>query len=118
MRKWFADHEAVKKAREQMTPEQRKFAEVEQSLVQQHDVWKRKSLVVVGGVTFRTTPPRPTRLAGEVRPQTVRPPTPQTEVQSTESQIEVRPQTTLHVKPGTSQPQAGVTVPEVLPPKV
>lgn len=37
MRKWYADKDAAKKAWEQMTPEQRKQAEISWSLAKQHE---------------------------------------------------------------------------------
>ncbi|KAL6209997.1 hypothetical protein ACLB2K_020935 [Fragaria x ananassa] len=40
MRKWYAEKNAAKVAWEQMTPEQRKQAEISQSLAKQHEVWR------------------------------------------------------------------------------
>ena len=39
MHKWYAERDAAKKAWEQMTPEQRKQAEILWSLAKQHEAW-------------------------------------------------------------------------------
>ncbi|KAL6189620.1 hypothetical protein ACLB2K_041006 [Fragaria x ananassa] len=40
MRKWYAEKNAAKVAWEQMTPEQRKQAEISRSLAKQHEAWR------------------------------------------------------------------------------
>jgi len=48
MRKWYAEKNAAKVAWEQMTPEQKKQAEISQSLAKQHEAWRATSAGQIG----------------------------------------------------------------------
>ena len=43
MCKWYAERDVVKKVWEQMTPKQRKQAEISRSLAKQHEAWRATS---------------------------------------------------------------------------
>ena len=57
MRKWYAEKNAAKVAWEQMTPEQRKQAEISRSLAKQHEAWR--ATVVGQKGTSAVGDPRP-----------------------------------------------------------
>ena len=60
MRKWYAEKNAAKVAWEQMTPEQKKQAEISRSLAKQHEAWHTTSAGQKG-----------TSVAGEPRPPAI-----------------------------------------------
>ena len=60
MRKWYAEKNAAKVAWEQMTPEQKKQAEISRSLAKQHEAWRATSAGQKG-----------TSVAGDPRPPSI-----------------------------------------------